>query len=105
MQERADQFARFDLRVALDVDAAAAGRTQLAEPPVIASLDLVAIPRPAEFPILRGTIEEAVAGPAPALRKNAAADQFSGAVLVAKDGRVLVSRAYGQADRERDREH
>jgi hypothetical protein len=28
-------------------------------------------------------------------------DEFSGAVLVAKDGRVLFSRAYGLADRER----
>ena len=55
-----------------------------------------------EFAIPRGTTEEAVAGLEALLRKNAAADQFSGAVLVAKDGRVVFSRAYGQADRERE---
>lgn len=33
---------------------------------------------------------------------EAAADRFSGAVLVAKDGNVLLSDAYGLADRERD---
>jgi CubicO group peptidase (beta-lactamase class C family) len=36
------------------------------------------------------------------LGEEAAADRFSGAVLVAKDGEVLFSGAYGLADRERE---
>ena len=36
------------------------------------------------------------------VREEAAADWFSGAVLVAKDGQVLFSEAYGLADRERE---
>jgi len=33
--------------------------------------------------------------------KMVAADQFSGAVLIANDGQVLFKRAYGLADRKR----
>jgi hypothetical protein len=33
--------------------------------------------------------------------RRAGEDEFSGAVLIAKDGRVLFSRAYGLADRNR----
>ncbi len=102
VQERAsDQFARFELRLALDVDVAVSGKAQPAEPHVIAALDLTAIPRPVEFPIARLTEGESIAGVEALLRKSAAADRFSGAVLVAKDGGVLFSRAYGLADRER----
>ncbi len=90
VQEReSDQFAR----VELTVDAA--------EPHVITSLNVAAIPRPAEFAIARLTEDEAITGIHGVLRAADAADRFSGAVLVAKDGRVLVSRAYGLADRER----
>jgi CubicO group peptidase (beta-lactamase class C family) len=35
------------------------------------------------------------------VRRRAAAGEFSGAVLVAKGGRVLLEKAYGEADRER----
>src|SRR5687768_3615556 len=35
------------------------------------------------------------------LEAATAADQFSGAVLVARDGRTLFEGAYGRADRER----
>src|SRR5215470_10104819 len=56
--------------------------------------------RPAEFPIARLTEGEAVAGVQAMLREDAAADRFSGAVLVAKNGQALFSRAYGLADRE-----
>lgn len=90
VQERAsDQFARFELRVAAT------------EQHVILSLEGTAIPRPAEFPIARLTEGEAIAGVQAVLREYAAADRFSGAVLVAKNGQVLFSRAYGLADRER----
>ena len=90
VQERAsDQFARFKLTVAAT------------EPHVIVSLEGTAIPRPAEFPIARLTEGEAIAGVQAVLREDAAEDRFSGAVLVAKNGQVLFSRAYGLADRER----
>ena len=69
-QERAsDQFACFELTVAAT------------EPHMIASLDLTAIPRPAEFPIARLTEGEAIAGTQAVLSEDAARDRFSGAVL------------------------
>jgi CubicO group peptidase (beta-lactamase class C family) len=67
----------------------------------IAGLLRRAIPRPAEFPIARLTQDEAIAGIAAVLREDAAGDRFSGAVLVANNGQLLFSRAYGLADRER----
>ena len=90
VQERdSDQFAR----VELTVDAT--------EPHVITSLNLAAIPRPAEFPIARLTEDEAITGIQDVLREATAADRFSGTVLIEKNGQVLFSRAYGLADRER----
>jgi CubicO group peptidase (beta-lactamase class C family) len=90
VQERdSDQFARFVMRVSA------------ARRPKILSLELVAISRPAAFPIARLTESEAIAGVEALLRRKAAQDRFSGAALVAKDGQVLFSGAYGQADRER----
>lgn len=80
-------------RVELTVDAT--------EPHVITSLSLAVIPRPAEFPIARLTEAEAVTGVQDALSGADAVDRFSGAVLVAKNGQVLFSRACGLADRER----
>jgi CubicO group peptidase (beta-lactamase class C family) len=90
VQERdSDQFARFTVRVSA------------ARRPKILSLDLVAIPRPAAFPIPRLTEAETIAGVEALLRKRAAAGGFSGAALVARGGRVLFAGAYGLADRER----
>jgi D-alanyl-D-alanine carboxypeptidase len=90
VQERdSDQFARAELTV------------EATEPHMITSLNLAAIPRPAEFAIARLTEDEAIAGIQDVLRGAAAADRFSGAVLVAKNGQVLFSGAYGLADRER----
>jgi D-alanyl-D-alanine carboxypeptidase len=90
LQERdSDQFARVELTVAAT------------EPHVITSLNLAAIPRPAEFPIARLAEDEAITGIKHVLRGAAAAGRFSGAVLIEKNGRVLFSSAYGLADRER----
>ena len=90
VQERdSDQFARAELTV------------DATEPHVITSLNLAAVPRPAEFPIARLTEDEAITGIQDVLRGAAAADRFSGTVLIEKNGRVLFSRAYGLADRER----
>jgi len=90
LQERdSDQFARFRLEV------------QPAGPHRIVSLSLMAIPRPAAFPIPRLSESAALAAVKGLAEKNAAADRFSGAVLIAKNGGVLFSGAYGLADREK----
>jgi CubicO group peptidase (beta-lactamase class C family) len=52
-------------------------------------------------PVTRLTRDGAITGVQDVLREAAAADRFSGTVLVEKDGQVLFSRAYGLADRER----
>jgi CubicO group peptidase (beta-lactamase class C family) len=90
VQERdSDQFVRFVLEVS--------ART----PRRILSLELAGIPRPAAFPIQRLTEDGAIAAFEALLRKRAVADQFGGVALVAKDGEVRFSSAYGLADRER----
>ncbi|HEX5702491.1 MAG TPA: serine hydrolase domain-containing protein [Pyrinomonadaceae bacterium] len=64
-------------------------------------LDLQPIPRPAEFALPHLSESELIT----ALKKNlddaAAADRFSGAVLVARYGKTVFSQAYGLADREK----
>jgi CubicO group peptidase (beta-lactamase class C family) len=90
VQERdSDQFARVEWAV------------DAAEPHVITSLNVAAIHRPAEFPIARLTEDEAITGIQDVLRGAAAAERFSGTVLIEKKGQVLFSHAYGLADRER----
>jgi CubicO group peptidase (beta-lactamase class C family) len=90
VQERdSDQFARFTLEV------------EAAEPHHIVALGLQAIRRPAAFPIPRLTESEAIAAVKALVEKNAAADRFAGTVLLAKNGEVLFSGAYGLADREK----
>lgn len=90
VQERdSDQFARFTLAV------------ESAQPHHIVSLGLMAVPRPAAFPIPRLTESEAVAAVKAQVEKNANADRFAGTVEVAKNGEVLFSGAYGLADREK----
>jgi D-alanyl-D-alanine carboxypeptidase len=90
LQERdSDQFARFTM----DVDAQA--------PHKITRFDLNAIPRPVDFPIERMSQSELVAALRDKLDKDSAADKFAGAVIVAKDGKVIFKGAYGMADREK----
>ena len=90
VQERdSDQFARFTLVM------------EAVAPHHIVSLNLAALPRPAAFPIPRLTESQAITALRALLEKSAAADRFSGAVLVAKNGKTLFSGAYGLADREK----
>ena len=90
VQERdSDQFGRFTLEV------------EPAEPHPIVSLGIRAVPRPAASPIPRLTENEAIAAARALVERNAAADRFSGAVLVTKNGQMLFSGAYGLADREK----
>ncbi len=55
----------------------------------------------ADTPQLTAREAKDIAGVKSALRRMATTGQFSGAVLIAKNGKVLFSRAYGLADRER----
>lgn len=90
LQERnSEQF----VRIVVEVDPA--------EPHAIKSIELRAIPRPAEFPMARMREAEALKVFRAYLDQAAAADRFSGAVLVAKDGKPVFTAAYGMADREK----
>ena len=90
VQERdSDQFAS----MALEVDSA--------EPHAIKSIELRAIPRPADFSIPRTTEAEALKAFHAYLDQAAAADRFSGAALVAKNGKPVFTAVYGMADREK----
>ena len=89
VQERAsDQFARLTLEV------------EAAEPHHITSLDLNAIPRPADFALPHLSQSELIAAAKKNVEQEVAADRFAGAVLIAKDGKPVLAEAYGLADRE-----
>jgi CubicO group peptidase (beta-lactamase class C family) len=90
LQERAsDQFARFTLEV------------DSTEQHQITKLTLQGIARPAEFAIAHLSDSELIAALQKKLDEMAAADRFSGAVLVAKNGKTAFAQAYGLADREK----
>jgi CubicO group peptidase (beta-lactamase class C family) len=68
-------------------------------------IELLDTPEPTsalDLVLHRLTEAEAIAALKGFVREEVAADRFSGAVLVAKDGKVLFSDAYGLADRERE---
>ena len=90
MQEHdSDQFARFIMMIEAEA------------PNKITRFSINGVPRPAEYPIARMSEADAIAALKAKIEKDAAADRFAGAVLVAKDGKVLFSGAYGMADREK----
>jgi D-alanyl-D-alanine carboxypeptidase len=90
VQERdSDQFARFTVVV------------EPAEPNRITRFGITGIPRPADFPVSRLSDAEVIAALRAKMEKDAAGDRFAGAVLLAKNGKVLFNGAYGSADREK----
>lgn len=90
VQERvSDQFVRFTI----EVDAT--------EPHQITRLSLQGIPRPAEFALPHLSEGELITAIRNQLDKEAAADRFSGAVLLARNGKTVFSQAYGLAEREK----
>jgi len=90
LQERlSDQMGR----LTVEVDAA--------EPHRLTNLDLSAIPRPAEFALPHMSESELIAALRKKLDEDSAEDRFSGAALVARNGKPVFSQAYGLADRER----
>ncbi|MGH9604132.1 MAG: serine hydrolase domain-containing protein [Terracidiphilus sp.] len=91
VEERAgDDFARITLQV------------NPAAPARIARFQIVPVyPRPAGFPLPHLSDAQLIARLRTRLSNAVAAGRFSGAVLVAKDGKPIFARAYGLADRER----
>jgi D-alanyl-D-alanine carboxypeptidase len=94
VQERdGDTFARFTIVV------------EPAEPHRITTLRLGVVPRPAEFAVPRLSESELIAALREKLDKDAAADRFAGAVLLARiengTATTLFTGAYGLADRDR----
>ena len=91
-EHNSDQFARFTIVV----DSSAAHK--------IERLQLRAVPRPAAFAIARMSEDSLVSALRAKLANDVTADRFSGAVILAKLGggrtKVLLSGAYGMADRE-----
>lgn len=90
IQERlGEQFAQFTVEV------------EPAPPHAIKQFQFQVLPRPAEFAIRHLNDNELVTSLRKRLDEVVAADLFSGAVLVAKDGKTVFAQAYGLADREK----
>ena len=70
------------------------------EPHRITNLDLRAIPRPAEFALPHMSESVLITALRKKLDADSRADRFSGAVLVAKNGKSVLAEAFGLADRE-----
>jgi len=88
-EKDSDQFARLTLEVEPDA------------PHRISTMELWAIPRPAEFAVPRVSQDDAIAQLRLDLQKETAVDRFSGTALVARNGKVIFEQAYGMADREK----
>jgi len=90
LQERvSDQFAR----MTIEVDAS--------EQHLITRLALAGIARPAEFALPHLSESELIAALRKKMDEMVAGDRFSGAVLVARNGKPAFAQAYGLADREK----
>jgi D-alanyl-D-alanine carboxypeptidase len=88
-ERNSTQYARFVVEV------------EGAEPHLISNMGLRAIDNPNEAPPARMSESDLLAALRAKLDQEAAADQFSGAVLLAKNGQPIFSAAYGLADREK----
>jgi D-alanyl-D-alanine carboxypeptidase len=67
----------------------------------ITKLELNMVSTPVEFAIPRMSEAEAVAALKSEIERRAAADRFSGAVAMARNGKAVFSGAYGLADRDK----
>src|SRR5262245_2234679 len=84
-----DQIARFTVEV------------ESVAPHVIKQFQFQVIPRPGEFAIPHLSESELITSLRKRVDDLVAADLFSGAVLVAKDGKTVFAQPYGLADREK----
>jgi D-alanyl-D-alanine carboxypeptidase len=90
LKERgSDQFARFELTV------------DAAPPNKIKDFPMGPVNRPAEFALPRLSEADALAAVRAEVEKRTKADQFSGAVAIAKNGTTILSEASGMAEREK----
>ena len=90
VQERnSDQIARFIMEVQPDA------------PHLITKWDLDAVATPAELAVPRMSEAQAVEAAKARIEDLVRNEQFSGAVMVTRNGRTLLSGAYGMADREK----
>ena len=88
-EKLSDQFARIIFDVEPD------------PPHIISKIEVRATPRPAEFALPRLTLQGATEAFGKQLEEGTAADRFSGAALVAQNGKILFEHAYGLANREK----
>jgi D-alanyl-D-alanine carboxypeptidase len=89
VQEKgSDTVARMETEVSAD------------DPPKILKSTLEAIPHPPDLAVPRLSEGEALAALSARVDELAKNDQFSGAVLVARHGKVLLQKAWGRANRE-----
>jgi D-alanyl-D-alanine carboxypeptidase len=88
-ERSSSQFARFVIEV------------EAMEPHLISNLGLRAIDNPNEPPAARMGESELLTALRAKLEQEVAADKFSGAVMVAKNGKPIYSAAFGLADREK----
>jgi CubicO group peptidase (beta-lactamase class C family) len=89
LKERgSDTVARMEMEVSSD------------DPPKVLKSILQAIPSPPDQEIPRMTEADALAALTARVDELAKNDQFSGAVLVARHGKVLLQKAWGRANRE-----
>jgi CubicO group peptidase (beta-lactamase class C family) len=87
-EKNSDTISRFELAVTAD------------SPPKIETSGLRAIPRPADLAVARLAEADAAAAVSARADELSRADQFSGALLVARRGKVLVHKAWGRANRD-----
>jgi D-alanyl-D-alanine carboxypeptidase len=88
-EKESDTVARMTLKMSAD------------EKPRLLSASLGAIDRPADLAIPRMSEAEALAALSARADELAKKDEFSGAVLVARNNKILLQKAWGLADREK----
>ena len=89
-EKNSDNIGRFDLTVSAD------------DPPRILATNIRLIPPPDDLAPPRLSQADALVALDRYINEAVKADQFSGAVLVAHNGKVLLERAWGLADREKN---
>jgi D-alanyl-D-alanine carboxypeptidase len=87
-EKDSDTIARYSLKVSTD------------DPPKILESDIEATPPPPDLAVPRMSQADALAALSARGDELAKKDQFSGAVLVARHGKVLLQKAWGRAHRE-----
>ena len=87
-EKNSDTLARLDLAVSSD------------DPPKILKSSVEATPPPPDLAVPRMTEAAALAALSTRVDELAKKDEFSGAVLVARHGKVLLQKAWGRANRE-----